>query len=149
MKEVIDCPAGKERELMANGPVLKNKRVQLPQSKYILEIGVASAYDYLYTIVDNIAGDVFEENHPNDVNGILKDNAGALTMVRAVYVPNADGTWTMYDKFEDMVEAIYSIKPDYSGCITASALHAWLHRTVCADQCPLPPLWSADKANSD
>ena len=33
-------------------------------------------------------------------------------MVRAVYVPNADGTWTMYDKFEDMVEAIYSIKPD-------------------------------------
>jgi hypothetical protein len=112
MKEVIDCPAGKERELMANGPVLKNKRVQLPQSKYILEIGVASAYDYLYTIVDNIAGDVFEENHPNDVNGILKDNAGALTMVRAVYVPNPDGTWTMYDKFEDMVEAIYSIKPD-------------------------------------
>jgi hypothetical protein len=57
-------------------------------------------------------GDKFSEKHPDDVNGILQINSALLGLVRAVYVPDNEGSYVMYDKFEDMIQALYMIKPD-------------------------------------
>ena len=112
MKDVVECPAAESHKLLEESPARVHKRVKLPFSGFIIEIGIASAYDYLYTIVDNIIGDKFKDNHPDDVNGILQINATLLGLIRAVYVPSGDGSYTMFDNFEDMINALYMVKPE-------------------------------------
>ena len=111
-KEVIECPPEKANNLSEESPTRTYKRVKLPDSKFIIEIGIASSYDYLYTIVDNILGDKFKEQHPDDVNGILQLNTTLLGLIRGVYVPRKDGEYEYYDEFEDMIQALYMIKPN-------------------------------------
>ena len=112
MNDVVECPAAESHKLLEESPARVHKRVKLPFSGFIIEIGIASAYDYLYTIVDNIIGDKFKDNHPDDVNGILQINATLLGLIRAVYVPSGDGSYTMFDNFEDMINALYMVKPE-------------------------------------
>lgn len=111
MDEIVNCPAGKEKELLETSPCQKHKRVRLPDSKYIIEIGFASAYEYLYNVMDKLDGDKFKENHPDDVNGVMADIVSLLPIVRSVYVPNADSSYTCYTDANDMIEALYTVKP--------------------------------------
>lgn len=111
MDEIVNCPAGKEKELLETSPCQKHKRVRLPDSKYIIEIGFASAYEYLYNVMDKLDGDQFKENHPDDVNGVMADIVSLLPIVRSVYVPNTDGSYTCYTDANDMIEALYTVKP--------------------------------------
>lgn len=113
MKEVIDCPIGKEKELMKNSPTMKHKRIRLPDTGLIVEVGFASAYEYLYNgIVDLNDEDKFKDEHPDDLGGALRINAALLSAVRALYVPNDDGSYTMFDKGEDMINILYNVKPN-------------------------------------
>ena len=111
MDEIVNCPAGKEKELLETSPCQKHKRVRLPDSKYIIEIGFASAYEYLYNVMDKLDGDQFKENHPDDVNGVMADIVSLLPIVRSVYVPNVDGSYTCFTDANDMIEALYTVKP--------------------------------------
>lgn len=112
MEEVVNCPVTQANELLKKSPTQTHKRVRLPMSKFVLEIGIASAYDYLYNIVDNVINDKFKETHPDDVNGILQLNSTLLGMIRTVYVPTASGKYRKYDQFEDMINALYRIEPE-------------------------------------
>lgn len=112
MQDVIDCDADKFNELVEQSPVRTHKRIKLPYSNFIIEFGIASAYEYLYSILDNIIGDKFNENHPDDVNDLLKMNSTLLTLIRAVYVPDSSGEYILFDEFEDMINALYMIKPE-------------------------------------
>lgn len=111
MKSVIECGAADFDQLVEESPIRTHKRVKLPYSKFIIEVGVASSYDYLYTIVENMIGDKFSENHPDDVNGILQLNSALLGLIRAVYVPDGD-SYVQYTDFEDMIHALYMVKPE-------------------------------------
>lgn len=111
MKEVIECPAEDAVKLSEESPTRSHKRIKLPYSGIIVEIGFASSYEYLYTIIDNLLGDKFAENHPDDVNGILQLNSTLLSLIRTVYVPDGD-EYVEYDEFEDMINVLYHIKPE-------------------------------------
>lgn len=113
MKEIIECPQTEFEKLVEESPTRTHKRIKLPYSGFIIEIGIASSYDYLYTIVDNMLGDKFAEEHPDDVNGILQLNSALLGLIRAVYVPNPEsGSYFEYTEFEDMIQALYHVKPE-------------------------------------
>ena len=112
MEEVVNCPATQAESLLKKSPTQTHKRVRLPYSGFILELGIASAYDYLYNIVDNVIGDKFKEAHPDDANGILQLNSTLLGMVRTVYAPLTNGKYKKYDQFEDMINALYRISPE-------------------------------------
>lgn len=112
MRTVADCPADKAEELHMTSPTVSHKRFRLPISNFIIEVGIASAYDYLYTMVDNLLGNKFAENHPEDVNGILQLNSTLLGLIRSVYVPNGSGSYVQYTDFEDIIQALYMVKPE-------------------------------------
>lgn len=117
MKDVINCDADKFDELVKQSPTRTYKRIKLPYSNFIIEIGIASSYDYLYNLLDNMIGDKFSKSHPDDVNGILQLNTSLLALVRAVYVPQASGEYVIFDEFEDVINALYMIKPEEIGIL--------------------------------
>lgn len=139
MKDVVECNAADFDKLVEESPTRTHKRVRLPYSGFIVEIGIASSYDYLYTIVDNVLGEKFAEEHPDDVNGILQLNSTLLGLIRTVYVPDGD-EYIKYDNFEDMINALYMIKPEEIA-ILASLLQKYtegyaVHFELTDIQCP-------------
>lgn len=116
---VVNTPAKDLPSLIEDSPAQTCKYIRLPFSKFIIKLGIASAYDYLYTIIDNIVGNKFEEEHPDDVNGILQLGSVMLSLIRSVMIPQPDGSYVEYTEFEDMIHAIYQIKPDEFKILTS------------------------------
>lgn len=88
------------------------KAIRLPASGFIIEIGLASAYDFLHGISALVLGDGLKKVFPDDVNGMKAVLTSFLTFTRSVSIPNDDGS---YDKFtgpEDIVRALYDLKQD-------------------------------------
>ena len=110
--EIIDCDSKEAKALSETSPVYKHKRIKLPYSGFIVDIGIASAYEYLYTIVQNVSGDSFKKSFPDDINGILELNTILLSCIRSVYVPDKNGDYVQYDEFEDVIRALYMIKSE-------------------------------------
>lgn len=106
-------------DLLETSPARNFKIIKLPMSGFIIKLGIASAYDYLYTIVDNVLGTKFADEHPDDVNGILQLNSMLLSLIRAVLVPQSDGTYIEFDEFEDMINALYNIRPEEIKILTS------------------------------
>ena len=96
MKDVVECKESDFEKLVMESPTRTHQRFKMPYSNFIIEVGIASSYDYLYTIVDNLLGDKFATDHPDDVNGILQLNSTLLGLIRAVYVPNGNGAYVEY-----------------------------------------------------
>lgn len=88
------------------------KAIRLPASGFIIEIGLASAYDFLHGISALVLGDGLKKVFPDDVNGMKAVLTSFLTFTRSVSIPNDNGS---YDKFtgpEDIVQALYDLKQD-------------------------------------
>lgn len=111
MKETMECPISEFDDFIKNSPTKTHKLVKLPYSQFIVELGVASAYDYLYDMADNLIGTKFKDEHPNDLNDILQSNTALLSLVRSVMVPTSNG-YMKFEKFEDIIQSLYHIKPE-------------------------------------
>lgn len=118
MRAVTDSKTPEQfAELEQNNLVNKHKLIELPFSKYKIEIGIASAYEYLHSIVDNLLDEKFSKAHPDDVNRLLEINITFLSFIRAIAVP-INGEYIRYTDAEDIIQALYTISPDEIQIIT-------------------------------
>lgn len=86
------------------------KTVRMPESNIILEIGWASAYDYLHGLCNLLLGDEFKKKYPEDVNSSLESAALMLTVVRSASVPRGDGEYDKYLDYEDIIQILVKMK---------------------------------------
>lgn len=118
MNEIVNAKPEDYQKIFNESPTNMHRRYVLPMSKFIVEIGVASAYEFLYTLVQNgVITDKFANEHPDDVNGILFANSSMLALIRSVYVPDGD-EYVQYEDFEDMIRVLYMAKPEDIRIIT-------------------------------
>lgn len=109
LDELMNCPESEYETYFKESPVHKRKYFKLPGSGYVVEIGVVSAYDYLYKMVNEYGDNKFEKLHGDDINNSLRLNIIFLDMVRSISIPNKDNPkrLTKYESFEDMIQILY------------------------------------------
>lgn len=118
MESINKCNSLEQsKELFSHGPVSEYKMIELPFSKYYIEIGIASAKEYLDDLMGVLLDETWNEKHPNDVNNILQFNSSFLTIIRAVSVPMGD-EYVRFTDVNDIIEALYTIKPDEANILT-------------------------------
>lgn len=111
MQEIATAPAMEYDNLKKNAAVNNSKYVQLPDSGIICEMGVASAYDFLYNFIPLMNEDTFKEAFGNDINEIYMDNILLLTSIRSVLVPDDEGNYVECTGYKDILDAIYHVGP--------------------------------------
>lgn len=112
MKSINTCTSLEEsKELFKHGPVSEYKMIKLPFSNYMVEIGIASAKEYLDNLIGVLLDEKWNEKHPDDVNNLLQINSTFLTVIRAISVP-INGEYIRFSDVDDIIEAIYTIKPE-------------------------------------
>lgn len=112
MKELASMNAVDYDAIKARSAVEVSNTIELPYSKIVVEMGIASAYDFLYNFIPVLNEETFKENFGEDENDIYKNNVLLLTCIRSVWVPQEDGTYVECVGFKDILDAIYQIRPE-------------------------------------
>lgn len=111
MKEIATADAIDFDRIRENAAVNNSQMIELPDSKFVVDMGVASAYDFLYNFIPLLNEDNFKEAFGDDMNEIYLNNIVLLTSIRAVYVPDGDGGYVECLGYKDILDAIYNVSP--------------------------------------
>ena len=111
MEKIASAPAQEYDKIQAESVVMNSKVMELPDSKFVVEMGIASSYDFVYNFIPVLNEETFKEAFGNDINAIYQDNILLLTSVRSVYVPDGEGGYVECTGYKDILDALYNISP--------------------------------------
>lgn len=111
MEKIASAPAQEYDKIQSESVVMNSKVIELPDSKFVVEMGIASSYDFVYNFIPVLNEETFKEAFGNDLNAIYQDNILLLTSVRSVYVPDGEGGYTECTGYKDILDALYNISP--------------------------------------
>lgn len=110
-KEVAEVNGESAKELRKTSPILNQKVIKLPNSEWLVKIGMMNCRDYLDGIVKNGTVEEFRKTHENDINNVSYQNIVFLQTVRGICIPDGNGGYWEYDSYEDILEALYIMNP--------------------------------------
>ena len=111
MKDIATSPAMSYDKIKEEAAVNQSKHIELPDSKIICEMGIASAYDFIYNFIPLMDENTFKEAFGEDSNQVYMNNILLLTSVRSVYVPDGEGGYVTCKGYKDILDALYHISP--------------------------------------
>lgn len=126
MEKVQTAPSVDEAiKLAETSRVTSYKAIKLPVTGFIIEVGFASAWDYLHevgSLISDAMSEDYEKRHPEDINGTRAAMTLFLNFIRAIRIPTKDGGKPVrYDKPSDIVDIMYKLNPRDISIITAIA----------------------------
>ena len=95
-------------EIKKNAPVNQSKFIKLPKSGLIFEVGIISAYDFLYNFIPLMDEDEFREAFGDDPNDFFATNLLFLMGLRSVMMA-VDGKYQRFYGYKNILEALYNI----------------------------------------
>ena len=119
MSELATADPSDYDEIYKRAAVRNSKYIRLPNSGYIVEMGIASAYEFLNNFIPVLDEKAFKEAFGDDPNHIYTNNILLLTSVLSVLVPHPDGDvddngkpiYIKCETYKEILDAIYSISP--------------------------------------
>lgn len=114
MAQIASADPNEYEDIYKKAAVRNSKFIKLPYSGYIVELGIASAYEFLYNFIPVIDDETFKQAFGNDINDVYKNNMLLLTTVLSVRIPKNDNpnSYILCEGYKDIVDAIYSISPE-------------------------------------
>ena len=108
MKEIVTADAMDYDKIAEEAIVNKPLYIQLPDSGFIAEIGIASAYDFLYNFIPVMNEDGFREEFGENASAMDIANVMLLTSLRSIRIPDGD-EWVVCDTYKEILRALYKI----------------------------------------
>ena len=114
LKELAVADPDQYDDIYKKAPVRNIKYIRLPKCGYIVGLGIASAYEFLYNFIPVLDEKTFKDAFGEDINQVYMNNILLLTTVLSVRVPNRrnPGTYILCEGYKDILEAIYNINPE-------------------------------------
>lgn len=112
MEELSTAPASEYDNIHKNAAVNNSKYIKLPHSGFIVEMGIISAYEFLYNFIPVLDEETFKNAFGDDPNQVYMNNILLLSAIRSIRIPNADGSYTICEGYKEILEAIYNISPE-------------------------------------
>jgi hypothetical protein len=128
MEEIATAKPSDYDKIASNAAVNNSKYIELPDSKVVCEMGVASAYDFLYNFIPLMNEETFKDAFGQEASQVYMDNVLLLTSVRSLDVPDGEGGYIHCEGYKDILDALYYISPNeikYLAAHTAKIQSNW------------------------
>ena len=112
MEELVQAKPEDYQRIREESAVMSAKFVELPYSKFVVEMGVISAYEFLNNFIPVLDEQKFHETFGPDENNAYLNNVLLLTTVRSVRIPDNKGGYSLCNTYKSILDAIYNIKPE-------------------------------------
>lgn len=109
MRDIATADAADYDSLCENSAVKQSKGIELPDSKFIVEMGITSAYEFLYNFIPIMNKEKFDEEFGEN-NTTYLQNTLLLSSIHSVLVPTENG-YIKYEGYKDILDAIYNVTP--------------------------------------
>lgn len=109
IKKIVTSPASKYRQIQNESPVNKSKLIELPDSKMIVELGIASAKDYMENYLPLMDPDIIETLSTKFTETYIESVRDLMIGIRSVRMPLKDGSEYICEDFEEILAALYKI----------------------------------------
>lgn len=111
MKKIATADPSDYDEIKKDSAVMNSKVLELPDSGIVCEIGIVSAYEFLYNFIPTLDEAKFNEAFGSDENDIYGTNRFLLSYVRSMYIPDGNGGYIECLGYKDILDAIYNLSP--------------------------------------
>lgn len=111
MKKIATADPSDYDEIKKDSAVMNSKVFELPDSGIVCEIGIVSAYEFLYNFIPTLDEAKFNEAFGSDENDIYGTNRFLLSYVRSMYIPDGNGGYIECLGYKDILDAIYNLSP--------------------------------------
>lgn len=130
--EKISTATGNDREsLFKNSRVNKFMRFTLPQCKYVVDLGIASCYDYLNGIIQTINKyDEMISSKEMQPDDSRLEAVQMLQGVRAIHIPQKDGGFAHITDPDGLIQVITTAIPPTDGEILNVAYDHYVAENV-------------------
>ena len=108
-KKIVTAAPSEYEKLHENSMVEKSVFVELPNTKFICEVGIASAYEFLYTFIPITDPERFDDEFGADENGTYKGLVNLLLYIRSIRIPDEEGNYYVCEGYKDIMNAVYSL----------------------------------------
>jgi hypothetical protein len=114
LKELAAADPDQYDDIYKKAPVRNIKYIKLPKCGYIVGLGIASAWEFLYNFIPVLDEKTFKDAFGDDLNQVYMNNILLLTTVLSVRVPDPKnpGTYILCEGYKDILDAIYNINPE-------------------------------------
>lgn len=114
LKEIAYADPDEYDDIYKKAPVRNIKYIRLPKCGYIVGVGIASAWEFLYNFIPVLDETNFKNAFGDDLNSVYANNVLLLTSVLSVRVPDPKrpGTYILCEGYKDILDAIYNINPE-------------------------------------
>ena len=114
LKELAAADPDQYDDIYKKAPVRNIKYIRLPKCGYIVGVGIASAWEFLYNFIPVLDENTFKEAFGEDINQVYMNNILLLTSVLSVRIPDPKnpGTYILCEGYKDILDAIYNINPE-------------------------------------
>ena len=114
LKELACADPDQYDDIYKKAPVRNIKYIKLPKCGYIIGLGIASAWEFLYNFIPVLDEDTFKAAFGDDINQVYMNNILLLTTVLSIRIPDRKnpGTYILCEEYKDILEAIYTINPE-------------------------------------
>lgn len=107
MKEIATADAMNYDAIRENSAVKNSKLIELPDTKTVVEIGIASSYDFLYNFIPVMDEKTFRDSFGDDLNDTYLAAVSLLTAVRRVYILDGNDQYVEATGYKNIVDALY------------------------------------------
>ena len=120
-RKVIMATPFEQSTVLREAPLNNTTMVELPMSKYIIEFGPITLYDYLYKVLPIGDDDQFKAIFGDNPSNHIKMDLFVIPAIRRILVPDGKGGHDPYDTLKDMIDILGDVSPDETKIIRAIA----------------------------
>ena len=108
MEKLISADPSEFSKLAEDSSVSNSVTIELPVSKFVVELGVPSSYDFLNVYLPIYNEDKIKEEF-GEINDAYRTYIILLPAIRCIMIPEDDGTYTECTGYKDIINALYRI----------------------------------------
>ena len=111
IEEIATADPGSYESIKEKSIVQSPYFIELPYSKFIVELGIVSAYSFLYNFIPLMDEDNYKAIFGDGFNPNYLDNLSLLQYVSAIHIPDGDGSYAHATTYKEILDTIYKISP--------------------------------------
>lgn len=111
-RKLISCAPYEYLDIQDNSPLNSTSFIEMPGSKYVIEFGPITLYEYLYNVLPIGNEESFRRMFGDNPSMSVLENLECIPAVRRILVPDGSGEYEEYTDLENMLNILGSLSLD-------------------------------------
>lgn len=108
-RKLITCTPFEYKTIQEESPLHNTNLIEMPGSKYVIEFGPISVYEYLYNVLPIGNEESFRNMFGDNPSTAILENLECVPAIRRILIPDGNGGYDEYSDLKNMLNILGSL----------------------------------------